>query len=156
MNDLVCLDASYLLALFDGRDVWHHEAARIQGALSEGEARTVTPDCAVNEALTASARRYRERRNTKAFVTLAGRVTEAIPADAITWVSAHLPRWFSRCVDTMRGAAGALSFHDALLCVAAEELGYRTIISFDADFDRWGGLQRLGTLDAVKAWLRRG
>ena len=155
MTDLACLDASYLLAVFDERDVWHREAVRIQAVLREGESRTITPDCSINEVLTAAARRYRERKNPKAFVALVERVAEAIPADTITWVSPHLPRWYSRCVDAMRETAGALSFHDALLCVAAEEVGYRAIVSFDADFDRWGGLHRLGSLNAVKAWVRK-
>lgn len=155
MTEAICLDANYLVALFHDGDIWHKEAARMQVAFAEGEVRLITPDCSVTEALTVSARRCLERRQPRLFTIVTQRVIEAIPADAITWVSPHLPRWFGQCVETMQKAAGALSFHDALLCVAAEEVGYRTIVSFDADFDRWGGLQRLGSLTAVKAWVRK-
>ena len=152
-SEALCLDTSFVLALFEQRDVWHQEATQIHAALRDHDTLILTPDCVVNEVLSIVARRCLQRRESKAFAGLAQCVVDAIPKDAITWLSPHLPRWFSGCVETMQGAAGALSFHDALLCVAADELGFRAIVSFDEDFDRLGGLQRLGSADAVTTWL---
>lgn len=150
----LCLDASYLIALLDARDVWHRDAAAIHAVLIEHGVGVITPDCVMNEVLTVFARRCRERGQPEAFGALAERLGLAMPDDAITWLYPHLPRWFARCVAVMREAAGAVNFHDALLRVAADEVGYRTIVSFDVGLDRLEGLRRLGSADAVGDWLR--
>lgn len=63
----LCLDASYLVALFDRRDARHGEARAIYGALRDHGALTVTPDCVMNEVFTVYARRCRERNDRGAF-----------------------------------------------------------------------------------------
>jgi predicted nucleic acid-binding protein len=153
-NDPVCLDASYLIALLDARDSRHSDATRVAAVLFEQGIQTIAPDCVINESLTVFARRCRERREPDAFARLADRLAEAIPEETITWLYPHVSRWFTDCVTMMRGVRGAISFHDALLRVAADEVGYQAIVSFDAGLDRLDGLRRLGSAHAVKAWVR--
>lgn len=153
MSDLLCLDSSYLSGLLDTRDSWHGDAASIQAVLEEEGVPTATPDCVVNEVLSVFARRCREHSATETFPALVQRVTEAIPETAITWLYPHVPHWFGRCVAALQRSAGVLTFHDALMYVAATELGFRAVVSFDACFDRLEGLARLGSADAVRSWL---
>jgi predicted nucleic acid-binding protein len=154
-TDRLCLDANYLVALLDARDMWHSEAARIDVALGDHVARSITPDCVVNEVLTVLARRCGERRRPWEFAPLANRVLETISEAAITWLYPHVPRWFGRCAALMRETSGALNFHDALLSVAAAEVGFKTIVSFDAIFDRLPGLERIGSAELARTWARK-
>jgi hypothetical protein len=56
----------------------------------------------------------------------------------------------------MREAGGSVTFHGALLCVAAGEVGYRAIVSFDAGFDGIKALHRIGSAGGAERWLERG
>lgn len=150
----VCLDSNYLIALFDQRDVWHQEAVRVHEVLRDRQAPAITPDCVINEVLTVFSRRCRERGHPDAFAQLAERLLQVVPEEAVTWLYPHVPRWFGRCVTVMRETAGALNFHDALLGVAADELGYRAIVSFDTGFDLLASLKRLDSATATEAWLQ--
>lgn len=154
MSSPVCLDASYLIGLFDPRDTWHESARRIHVVLRELHALTLTPDCVINEVFTVLARRSIERGESGRFPALVDLLTGTIPETSITWLYPHVPRWYAGCVAIMQETAGAVNFHDALLLVAAEEVGYQAIVSFDTNFDRLDRLRRLGTATAVRAWLR--
>jgi predicted nucleic acid-binding protein len=149
----ICLDANYLVALFDRRDALHGEARAMYGALRDRGALTLTPDCVVNEVLTVYARRCRERNDRGAFAAHVKLLVETIPETAITWLYPHVPRWFAQCVAVMEETTGGVSFHDALLRVAADEVGYKAIVSFDAGFDSIPGLRRLGSARAVTGWF---
>jgi predicted nucleic acid-binding protein len=65
----------------------------------------------------------------------------------------HTPRWFAECVALMRETAGAVTFHDALLCVAAGEVGYGAIVSFDAGFDGLERLRRIASAGDAESWV---
>ncbi len=87
------------------------------------------------------------------FPQLADRLLEAVPPEAVTWLYPHVPRWFGRCVAMMRETAGVLNFHDAMLGVAADELGYRAVVSFDSGFDMLTALRRLDSAAAARTWF---
>jgi predicted nucleic acid-binding protein len=123
------------------------------GALRDHGALTVTPDCVMNEVLTVYARRCRERNDRGAFAAHVKLLVAVIPETAITWLYPHVPRWFIECVAVMEETAGGVSFHDSVLRVAADEVGYKAIVSFDAGFDQVSGLRRLGSARAVKGWF---
>jgi predicted nucleic acid-binding protein len=53
----------------------------------------------------------------------------------------------------MRESSGALNFHDALIVVAWEAVGFDALISFDRDFDAIYGMERLGSSADVRRWL---
>lgn len=55
----------------------------------------------------------------------------------------------------MRETDGVLTFHDAMLGVAADELGYRAVVSFDAGFDVVTTLRRLDSAAAARGWFER-
>ncbi len=57
----VCLDTSYLVALYDAADLFHARARAIGDALKDQGAQSVYLDCVVNEVLNVLARRVRER-----------------------------------------------------------------------------------------------
>ena len=73
---------------------------------------------------------------------------------SITWLYPHVPRWYSRCLGIMRETQGHLSFHDALIVVAMQELGFSALLSFDSGFDEVLSINRLGSTNEVAVWLR--
>jgi len=152
-TEIICLDSNYLVALFDRRDTWHENAADVHHVLRELRASTVITDCVINEALTVFGRRCRERRQPEAFTHFADLLLDAVPKVSVTWLYPHVLNWFDRCVAIMRKTAGALNFHDALIAVAAEELGYRAVVSFDSGFDLLVNLTRLDSAVAARTWL---
>lgn len=153
-NSPVCLDASYLVSLFDATDLWHSRAREIDSLLRQNQVRVAYVDCVFNELFTVLARRCRERNVPEAFPALVDQVVQAVPDSAITWLYPRLPGWYSRCLGMMRHTLGRLNFHDALIVVAVQELGLSALVSFDAGFDQVPAVRRLGTPEAVEEWLR--
>lgn len=153
-NRTVCLDTSYLIGLFDEADLWHFQAREIHRLIRQHQVEVLYLDCVVNELFTVLARRCRERGKPEAFQTLVDQVAQAVPETFITWVYPHLPRWYGRCISLMRETHGSLNFHDVLIVMALQELGLSAIISFDAGFDQAPAVRRLGSRDALEAWVR--
>ena len=54
----------------------------------------------------------------------------------------------------MRESQGQLKYHDALIVVAMQELGFSALLSFDAGFDEMASINRLGSTNEVAVWLR--
>ena len=54
----------------------------------------------------------------------------------------------------MRESQGQLNFHDPLIVVAMQELGFSALLSFDAGFDEVVSINRLGSTNEVALWLK--
>lgn len=154
MSNYLCLDTSYLVGLFDNGDLWHARARELDLVLHQHQVRVCYLDCVLNELVTVLARRYRERRTPQAFLALLDELTRVFPETAITWLYPRLPRWYNRCLGLMRETHGELNFHDALIVVAIQELGFSALVSFDTGFDQVTTVRRLGSPAGVTAWLR--
>ncbi len=154
MNWLLCLDADFLVGLFDESDVWHHRARDIYLLLRENHVEVVYLDCVLNELFMVLARRCREQGRIEAFPYFIEQISQIIPDTAISWVYSHLSRWYNRCLGVMQETRGQLNFHDALIAVAIQEMNFAALVSFDAGFDQLPEVNRLDSPDEVLAWLK--
>ena len=154
MSRRLCLDTNYLVSLFDDTDLWYSRASEIRGLLRQNPVAVAYFDCVLNELFAVLARRSRERGTPEAFPALMDRVLQAIPETTVTWLYPYLPLWYGRCQDIMRESQGRLNFHDALIVVAMQELGFSALLSFDAGFDEVASINRLGSTNEVEIWLR--
>ena len=150
----ICLDTSYLVGLLDDSDVWHSQATEIFRLIQQHRIPVSYLDCVLNELFSVLARRSRERRSPQVFSILVDRVIQLIPETAVTWLYPQLPLWYGRCLGLMRETQGYLNFHDALIVVAVQELGFSALVSFDTGFDLVATVKRLGSIDEVAGWLR--
>lgn len=150
----LCLDTSYLVGFFDETDRWHTAAGEIYRLLSQHQIEVSYLDCVLNELFTVLARRCRDRRSPEVFSSLLDRVAREVPESAINWLYPRVPRWYNRCLGLMRETHGELNFHDALIVVAIQELGFSALVSFDTGFDQVATVRRLGSTAGVAAWLR--
>ena len=66
-----------------------------------------------------------------------------VPEQHITWISASAQRLYGEVVRLCRAHQGRLNFNDALLALAAQELGIGAIVSYDHDFDEVAWLTRI-------------
>lgn len=144
MAHRVLVDASFLVAQLDERDVHHATAKAIHARFRDRDVAYVYLDCVVSEAVTVLARRARERKaDARALVRgLRG----AIPSTMLDWTGPELPRLWERALDTLEQHEGALSFNDCLLVLIARDEGIPWVASFDRSFDRVADPKRVGAV----------
>jgi predicted nucleic acid-binding protein len=138
------LDSSFLVALIDEKDKWRNTAVLIQKALKKKKARLLYLDCAVNETISVIARRLEEKGRSQEFTLALEKMEQAIPAERITWMYPAVRRLYPEILAVIKEHEGKLNFHDALMVLAAREMGIPHIVSFDQDFDEVKGIERIG------------
>lgn len=150
----VVVDANVVVALVDARDKWHHQAVRLRDEILAVDASLVYFDLVVGESVSVLGRRSEEQRRSEQFAELLDRLAAAVPADAITWISASMQGWHQQVLDLCRASGGSLNYNDCLIALACRELGIRRLLSFDADFDQIAWLQRLTDPSSVQTLLQ--
>ena len=143
MSDRAILDTSFLVALFDDRDVWYPQALKIKGRLENEGLEMVVLDCVIGETISTVARRFRERRKSKGTTASTKQITGKIPRDSIEWAYPEVPRLYRSILSLFEKHAGQLNFHDCLIALTAKEKKIKEIVSFDEDFDRVPWLERI-------------
>jgi predicted nucleic acid-binding protein len=138
------LDSNFLVALIDEKDKWRKSAISIQTALNKKKARLVYLDCAVNETISVIARRLEEKGRSKEFTLALQKIEQAIPAENISWMYPEVRRLYPDILAVIKEHEGKLKFHDALMVLAAREMGISQFVSFDQDFDEVEGIERIG------------
>jgi predicted nucleic acid-binding protein len=103
----------------------------------------VYTDCVIGEAIGVVARRLEEKGRSAQFVGFLDLIHEYAPSSAIAWIFEQVRRWYEPILEQVRSSQGRLNFNDALLILAAQEMGVSAIVSFDRDFDDVPGLIRL-------------
>jgi predicted nucleic acid-binding protein len=124
------LDSSFLVALIDEKDKWRNTAVLIQKALKKKKARLVYLDCAVNEMISVIARRLEEKGRSQEFTLALQKMEQAIPAERITWMYPEVRRLYPEILVVIKEHEGKLNFHDALMVLAAREMGYSSYCKF--------------------------
>lgn len=149
MSVRVLVDASFLVAQLDERDV-HHQAARaLHELFRKRDVAYIHLDCVVNEAVTVLARRAVERKVDPRPIIR--RLRREIPKDMLDWTGPELPRLWEGALDTLEEYKGRLSFHDCLLVLVSQEGSIEWVASFDQSFDQVSGLKRVGAVAAFTA-----
>jgi predicted nucleic acid-binding protein len=72
------------------------------------------------------------------------KIERAIPAESISWIYPEARRLYPDILAVIKEHEGKLNFHDALIVLAAKEMGISHIVSFDHDFDEVEGIDRIG------------
>ena len=139
----IAIDASVLVALLNPHDLWRTQAMALMDALLSAKLTPVYLDCAVAEAVSASARWLHEKRRESKVRDLVSSLDTQVPRDMLTWILPDVPRLYSRVLELVRSSAGELNFNDAFIALACQERDILAIASFDADFDRIAWLRRL-------------
>lgn len=145
MSAEILVDASFLVAQLDERDVHHRRAKALHELFRRRDAAYVYLDCVVNESVTVLARRALERRVDARQIVR--RLRRDIPPEMLVWTGPELPRLWERVLDTVEEHEGRLSFHDCLLALVAQEGGVKWVASFDESFDEVRGVKRVGTVE---------
>jgi len=138
------LDSNFLIALIDEKDKWRKTAISIQKVLKKKKARLVYLDCAVNETISVIAKRFEEKGRSHEFASALQKIEQAIPTESISWMYPEVRRLYPNILAVIKEHKGQLNFHDALMVLAAREMGISHIVSFDQDFDEVEGIERIG------------
>jgi len=139
----IAIDTSVLVALLNPRDVWHTQALALQDALLAANITPVYFDCAAAEAISAAARRLREKGRVAEVQALLDRLNGQVPFDTLTWILPDVPALYPQVLDLIRTSSGELNFNDALIALSCRERGILAIASFDPDFDQVPWLKRV-------------
>lgn len=137
----VILDSSYVVAFIDAEDRWHQQASSVHDALKNRDALAIYFDCVLNETLSVIGKQLEQRGKSEGFGDVLTEVQQFLLLEHITWIYPEAKRWFPTVLALMQAHRGKLNFHDALIVLAAKEMGVRHIVSFDADFDEVEGIQ---------------
>lgn len=143
----VAIDSSVLVALLDPRDVWRDQSVAIDSALLDAGITPVYFDCVAMEAISAAARRLREKDRATEVPALIDRLNDRVPHKNLTWILPDVPTFYHPALEIMRASSGELNFNDALIALACREREIPAIASFDADFDRVDWLRRIAAPD---------
>jgi len=146
MSVRVLVDASFLVAQLDERDLHHQTAKALHELFRRRDVAYIYLDCVVNEAVTVLARRALERKVDPRPIIR--RLRREIPTEMLDWTGPELPRLWERALDTLEEYKGRLSFHDCLLVLVSKEGGIEWVASFDQRLDQVSGLKRVGTVSA--------
>ena len=139
----IVVDSSMLVALLDPRDIWRDQALTLEKALLSAGSTPVYFDCVAAEAISAAARRLREKGRAGEVPALLDRLGVRVPQERLTWILPDVPVLYPQALELMRFSSGELNFNDALIALACRERALSTIASFDADFDQVRWLKRV-------------
>jgi predicted nucleic acid-binding protein len=134
----IILDANYIIAILDKRDVFHKNAMAIKERLHQIRPILVFFDCVINEVVSVLVKRLSERRQ---IYLLSGYLKELnilIPKEKITWSYLELDEYYESIIHLVEKSDGSLNFHDAFIVLLANDMEIGHIVSFDKGFDRTG------------------
>jgi len=138
-----------LVGLINPHDLWRNRALDLRDALLTTGNELVYFDCVAAEAISAAARRLREKGRVADVEALLDRLSAQVPVETITWILPDVPRLYLAVLDLVRSSSGELNFNDALIALACRERSILAIASFDADFDQVAWLRRLARPEDV-------
>lgn len=139
----IAVDSSVLVALLDPRDLWREQALALERALMTAGMAPVYFDCVAAEAVSAAARRLREKGRVADVSALLDRLNDRVSLENLTWILPDVPHFYAQALDMIRESSGELNFNDTLIALACRERQIPAIASFDADFDRVEWLSRI-------------
>lgn len=128
---MIFVDSSYFIAVANREDRWHEEANRLTRRLERET--IVVSDLVLSEAVTVVG---------AVLGGKAGKETYDVIVDTCSVEYATAERCAS-AIALYLHYDGTLSFADAFSLVVMQEAGIQKIASFDADFDRVRGIERL-------------
>jgi hypothetical protein len=111
----VAVDASVLVALLNPRDIWRDQSIALEHALLEAGNTPVYFDCVAMEAVSAAARRLREKGRAAEVPALIDRLNDRVPHENLAWVLPDVLVLYPEALEIMRASSGELNFNHALI-----------------------------------------
>lgn len=131
----VILDANYILAVLDRKDIFYKTASGMEKKISTNFDNIIFLDCVVNEVISVFVKRLKERKQLHFLSDYLEKLQKLIPRTNITWIYPEIERYYDSVIETVISGHGALNFHDALILCVANEYEIKHIVSFDKGFD---------------------
>ncbi|HEV8594196.1 MAG TPA: PIN domain-containing protein [Thermoplasmata archaeon] len=128
---MIFVDSSYFIAVANRGDRWHGDAKRLTPRLERGD--LLTSDLVLSEAVTGVGAVLGGKAGKEAYDVIVDNCSIEVAS----------PERCASAISTFLHYDGSLSFADAVSLVVMQELGTQRIASFDADFDRVRGIERL-------------
>ncbi len=128
---MIFVDSSYFIAVANREDRWHGDAKRLTRRLERED--LLTSELVLSEAVTGVGSVLGGKAGKEAYDVIVDNCT----------VELAIPERCARAITVFLHYDGALSFADAVSVVVMQERGTQTIASFDSDFDRVRGIERL-------------
>jgi len=128
---MIFVDSSYFIAIANRNDRWHRDAKRLTRRLERED--LLTSELVLSEAVTGVGSLLGGK---------AGKEAYDVIVDNCTIELATAERC-ARAITVFLHYDGTLSFADAVSVVLMQEFGAQAIASFDRDFDRVRGIERL-------------
>lgn len=128
---MIFVDASYFIAVANREDRWHEDAKRLTHRLEREE--VTTSVLVLSEVVTGVGSLLGGKAGKEAYDVIVDNCA----------VEVATPERCARAITVFLHYDGTLSFADAVSLVLMQELGTQRIASFDSDFDRVRGIERL-------------
>lgn len=128
---MIFVDSSYFIAVANRRDRWHAGAKRLTPRLERED--LVTSDLVLSEAVTGIGAVLGGKAGKEAYDVIVDNCS----------VEVGSPERCAAAISLYLHYDGTLSFADAVSLIVMQERGTQRIASFDADFDRVRGIERL-------------
>ena len=128
---MIFVDSSYFIAVANREDRWHGDAKRLMRRLERED--LLTSDLVLSEAVTGVGSVLGGKAGKEAYDVIVDNCSVEL---ATGERRAHAITMFLHY-------DGALSFADAVSIVLMQEMGTQAIASFDGDFDKVRGIERL-------------
>lgn len=149
MPGKVILDASFLVGLFDQKDIRHKQILEISDALKIHGFEAVYFDFTINEVISVICKRFTEQKRPDEIQSALQKITGTIHRDVIFWTGTYQKDLFDGIVSQILKTNGAMNFNDAAMALLAERFSIRHIASFDEDFDSVAHITRIKSKDDV-------
>ncbi|HEX9339701.1 MAG TPA: PIN domain-containing protein [Thermoplasmata archaeon] len=128
---MIFVDSSYFIAVANREDRWHGDAKRLTRRLERED--LLTSELVLSEAVTGVGSVLGGKAGKEAYDVIVDNCA----------IELATPERCARAITVFRHYDGSLSFADAVSVVLMQERGAQTIASFDSDFDKVRGIERL-------------
>ena len=139
----VIIDTSLLVAQLDDKDIRHSKSLLVADSLVRTGVELIYFDCVINETITVVCRRLRQRKKEAMIGEVLKVFKTTIGKDSISWIYPAIRKYYDDCLELIKSSGGKVNFHDALIALAAKDIGASKIASFDKDFDMIDWLERI-------------
>lgn len=128
---MIFVDSSYFIAVANREDRWHADARRLTRRLERED--LWTSELVLSEAVTGVGSILGGKAGKEAYDVIVDNCNLELAT----------PERCARAIGVFLHYDGTLSFADAVSVVLMEEVGTQAIASFDSDFDKVRGIERL-------------
>ncbi len=128
------LDANFLVALLDARDVHHARAVHLLTEIQTVEVQFFISDAIINEVLSVFAKRCESKGLQAEFANFTKRFRAAISDYPILCLYELIPTHYKTIITTMTRHQGRFNFHDVLILLFLKEVPKVHLVTFDQDF----------------------